>query len=59
MMAPSNNFVREYIYSIFQLFMKGLFDGWFVVSVVSRSFVHFFGQCFCKELIVLLFKLFG
>ena len=40
-MAPSNNFVREYIYSIFQLFMKGLFDGWFVVSVVSRSFVHF------------------
>ena len=30
--------------------MKGLFDGWFVVSVVSRSLVHFFGQCFVKEL---------
>ena len=46
MMAPSNNFVRECIYSIFQLFMKDLFDGKFVVSVVSRSFVHLFGQCF-------------
>ena len=58
-MAPSNNFIRECIYCTFQLFMKGLFDGWFVVSVVSRSFVHFFGQCFVKELFVRLFKLLG
>ena len=56
-MVPSNNFVWERIYSIFQLFTKGLFDGWFVVSVVSRFFVHFFGQCFVKELIVRLLKL--
>ena len=59
MMAPSNNFERECVYSIFQLFMKGLFDDRFVVSVLSRFFVHFFGQCFIKELFVRLFKLLG